>query len=297
VWIKYGQQAASAPTVDSDYEPCFELDHSTNTSWLFEEFMEDDGLRPGSWATQVIMRSPDFYGGNQYTTVDPWVEAGVRVYESGGLRTRGRIYLYNPCEMTRANFGVSTNGEKYATDKANWNALIEDSPDGVTYSTKASIAAPAADSNWETWTEDVNPLTSGTKYVAIYNSNQDSTSDNRIEAADCTITLDSSNTPTTDIGTEQGSSYTLACTITNNTTGDAIALAYTTELNNELEIDTDAKTVTDLDDDSNQFQALTITGGARKDWLKLQSGANTLQYDETGVVAATVTVTYYERYY
>ena len=102
-----------------------------------------------------------------------------------------------------------------------------------------------------------------------------------VECGDVTLTLDSSTTPTHSIGDEQGN-YSLECTITNATTGDAIELGLPMALDQTLEMDTDEKTVTLLDGCSSQVQALTLVGGARRDWLRLVPGENELEFEDAG---------------
>src|SRR4030042_1660518 len=58
IWILYGNAAATAPTVDGNYEPAFELDDSVNTSWVYAEFGENDGLRTGQWSPKVVIDTP-----------------------------------------------------------------------------------------------------------------------------------------------------------------------------------------------------------------------------------------------
>jgi len=291
IWLKYGNYAASAPSVDSDYEPAFELDHSTNTSWVYEEFGEDDGLRTGQWTQSVISGSPTFYGGNRGAGADPWVEIGIDpAYDHAG-----RLQLYNPCGFTNVNF---SNGEKYAEETGHWSSAVQSSTNGSNWTTEYAIPAPAGASNWEAWSDN-EALTTGSLYIALSLLQGWSVANYRtwVEAADCTMTLNSSNTPAVTIGSESTPAYNLACTVTNNTTSKAIELAYQMDVNDSIEVDTDAKTVTDKGDESSQFQALTLTGGPRRDWLKLDPGNNTIQFDDTGTTGVTVTVAYIARYY
>ena len=119
-----------------------------------------------------------------------------------------------------------------------------------------------------------------------------------IEASDVTLTLDSTYAPTVTLGSEIGSGvYSLDATITNNTTGDAISVKFVLNLNEQLEIDTDLKTVTYLADGSNQFSALVIEGGIRRDWLPLAPGNNTLQFDEATASGLVIDLEWTERTY
>jgi len=70
--------------------------------------------------------------------------------------------------------------------------------------------------------------------------------------------------------------------IENTATGDSIALSLVMGLDETLEVDTDGKTVTLLADGSGQLQALTLVGGARRDWLRLVDGENELSFEDTG---------------
>jgi len=116
-----------------------------------------------------------------------------------------------------------------------------------------------------------------------------------LEVADCTVTLNSTYTPTHAINAEQGD-YSLNCTIENTTTGKAFSLLYTMALNAVLEVDTLAKTVIDKEDELGQMQALTLVGGPRRDWLVLQGGNNVLEYTEAGAAALTIEVEWVKRY-
>jgi hypothetical protein len=293
VWLYYGDESASAPSTDDDYKPVIELDTSTNGSWVYQEFGEDDGLRTGAWTSQVISgkNTPDFYNGNQDSAADPWDELGVDCTTNG---SGGRWVLYNPCRLTNANF---TNGEKRSSSKANFDARIEGSTDGSSWVDEYYIPDPAADNAWEAWSRD--EALGGRVYLG-FSCRTSGAFDNKAEVADCTVTLSGSYQPVHTVNSEGTNEYDLDCTITNNTSGDAISLAYSgMDLDGELEVDTDAKTVVDLGDSSKQMQALALVGGARRQWLPLEAGDNELEleYPETGAAGVTVTVEFEKRYY
>jgi len=67
------------------------------------------------------------------------------------------------------------------------------------------------------------------------------------------------------------------------------------DTNESIEIDTDAKTVTNSQDGTSQFQALGGIVG-RKDWLKLEPGNNTLQFDDTNTQGVTIGLSWWQRY-
>jgi hypothetical protein len=294
IYILYGDVTASVigpgDALYSTAEPMFELDHSTNTSWVYEEFGTVAGGRPGAWTyTQNDYCAK--YTANQYTNADPFSEMGMSVYWFG----EGYWECANPCQITNANF---TNGEKRSGNLSQaWDASIVSVDSAGNTTTEDTIAIPSTVSTWEAWSDN-EAITAGAVKVRLrqYLAAGIGAATNRVEVADVTLTISSTYAPSVGIGAEEGN-YSLACTITNNTTGKAIALAFTMALNQELEVDTDNKTVTYLADGSNQFQALTVTAGPRRDWLKLQPGNNTIQFDDTGTAAVTIDWEWEERRY
>jgi len=265
---------------------------SLNASWVYATFGEDDGLRAGQW-----IRDPNTTGGsggycytaNRVTNASPWTEIGVSA-QLVGFGSSARFYLYNPCGITAANF---TNGEKYAIDLGGWTARIQSIQTGAPWVDEYTITQPSSASTWESWSQN-ETLISGSRFVGIYVAVVSPGTANNLEAADCTITV--TNPPTCTLGSEQAN-YPLAVTITNETTGEAVTLTFTMEVNQELELNTDAGTVTYLKDGQVHMEALTVVSGPRLDWLPLAPGSNTLRFDDTGTNAVTVTITWEIRYY
>ena len=290
IYILYGNSTVSAPSVDDDKKPAFNLATSTNTSWDYDDFGDYYGLRTGAWFQTVVTGDPEFYNGNRgAASPDPWVEIGILTEDEP---ERGIWQVVNPCGITNVNFA---NGEKYAQYASFWSfAHVGSGETGLSWNTEYTIPAPSSDATWESWSYSA-AITSGSTRVALI-SDDSYITDNYVECADVTLTLNSSYTPTITIGSEQGN-YSLECTITNNTTGDAISLSFTMELNEDLQLDSYEKTVIYLADNSSQFQALTLEGGPRRDWLKLQPGSNTLQFDDTGTNGVTIAFNWAERHY
>ncbi len=285
VWLVYGNSGVGAPTQDDDYKPAFDLGDSTNTSWVYEGFGEDDGLRTGQWVRSVVDGSPTFYGGNHGASADPWIELGISASGAG----HGRIYMYNPCGITNANF---TNGEKRSDNKNRYDAYIKSRVSGSSHwGVEYQIPFPMADNVWESWSCDVG-LASSSLCVALECYSEMGTT-NDVEVADCTLTLNSSNVPTHEIGDEIGS-YELDCIIANETTEEGIALNLTMGLET-LEVDTDNETIILLADGSSQIQALTLIGGARPNWLRLVDGENELTFEDAGTVELEVVLVWDRR--
>ena len=295
IWVLYGNAAASAPTVDDTYKPIFNLSTSTNASWDYDDFGYG-GLwnsdRAGSWYFIQVTNSAYPYGADHgATTVTEWNEIGIWRGPFTGQYADGRFLIYNPCCITNANF---QNGEKNigVYTGYTWTGRIISSTNGISWTTEYDIADPL--SAWEDWSRDEALLPTTSKYVGL--ELIAISPDDYLECADVTLTLNATYIPTGTVGSEQGN-YTLACRITNTTTGEAIDLDMLLALNDILTVDTAAKTVILDADDSNQFQALTLVDSIRKDWLKLVPGNNTLQFDDVGTAAVTITLDWEERFY
>jgi len=281
IWFIYDDATASAPTQDDDYEPIFDLATSTNTSWVYALFGADDLKRAGQWKYDWVGA---FYSANHNTNADPWEEIG---HNSGAHYT----YLYNPCGVTNTNF---TNGEKYwGSLSPDYYASIGSSLTGSSYTEEYVIPDPSATDTWEAWSRN-EALATGSVYVRLFLASA-LYSDNKVEAADCTVTLNSSNTPTATVNAEQGN-YDIAAVIENTTTGESISIAATVQVNEDLEVDTDAKTVIFLADGSNYFSTLTVVGGARLHWLPLDPGNNTLQFTDAGTGNVTIEIEFEKRW-
>ncbi|MBN1814716.1 MAG: hypothetical protein JXA14_22945 [Anaerolineae bacterium] len=278
VWIWYGNSSATAPDTDDDYKPAFELDHSTNASWVYEQFGEDDGKRTGAWKQLTYYGKPDFYGGNQYSDADPWTDMGVAFEATKG---KARLALHNP--MGISNVAI-TNGEKYSSSKANMDAWISSSANGGYWYREYTIPDPSADDTWEAWSRS-EAITSSRPWIGVAIENKYRAQTHRIEFSDCTVTLATS--PTVSLGSEEAM-YSLDCVIENQTTGESIRVTAGIKLNQELEVNTDERTVTLLDDGSNQYQAVARVEGPRINWLPLAPGNNTLKFTDDGTDTATI---------
>lgn len=278
IWMYYGDSTLTAPTPDDDYKPIFELS-STNDVWVYASFGEDSLSRPISWVWQLVDDSTNVmtpYTADHVTFASPWEEVGIHTIPVS--TTIGRWYLYNPCQIDKAHF---TNGERYGNG-AGVFGYIKSSPDGITYAEEWSVELGAG-SAWVAWSDD-ETLAAGAYYVAIeFNEPSATGGTYRFEVADAEISLDTTYSPDVSQIAEQAN-YPLNCTITNETTGEAISLLVNLVLSDVLEINTAAKTLTNLSEGSSHLSALISEGGVRKHWLKLVPGLNELSWAETGVV-------------
>jgi hypothetical protein len=266
----YGDSSVNAPTVDDDYKPIFELDTSTNDSWVYEEFGSSGGLRPGTAAVLKISGGTVTQTtGNQGGSADPWTELGM--YVKGGVSVEnGVAYVYNPCGIAAANW---TNGEYYiySPSTGNFRTVKSASGNGWTTVTTKSFGTTGS---WTAWSQNDTGIT-GAYYVGFRAS---SYQEAYFEAADLTVTLDSSYTPDVTVNSEQ-SNYELACTITNEETGESMTLEFSMGTDETLVVDTYKKSITYLADDSQQMQARSLDS-ARREWLRLVRGENELSFSD-----------------
>jgi hypothetical protein len=306
VYIAYGNASAVAPSVDDNYKPTFELDHSTNTSWVYEVFGNyafldwGDTLvfmgehRPARWEKNGpnslsgdggVYTATQFMSGNPYTVAGAWL--GVASGNAFGW------VLHNPCGIVNAAW---TNGLKRRAGTSFLCHLMYWPRGASWWSWMDTPAAPTNPNAWEAMSYSGAAFSiSDTIAIALYFF------PSYVEVGDVTVTLNSDETPIVTVNAEQGN-YELSCTITNQTTGEAIALQFVMNINSYLEIDTANRTVTWLADDSRQLQSLTKAGTrmtplSKRHWLRLLPGSNTLRFDEAGVAGLTLTTEFRERYY
>jgi len=289
VVIVYGNASATAPNI-ADTEPVFELDLSSNTEWVFEEFGET-ASRPASWqqwGNLTLSGRGGTYSASQRTLASPYTVAGAWLSE-----LHGNAYgwsLHNPCGIVNAAWA---DGYKRAQVKEDFLVhLMYLLRDDAYWTWQATLTDPSADDAWESWSEaaaasDWDPASE--LAIAAYFYAQD------VEVGTVTISLNSTETPVASIGSESGN-YTLSATITNETTGEAMAISFEMTVNETLRIITDPENlaVMYLADNSNQFQAVTPSVARR---LRLVPGNNVLRFDDTGTVAVTLTTVFRRRYY
>jgi hypothetical protein len=199
LWIVYGDAGASTPAVNDDYEPAFELS-STNGSWVYQEFGEDDGFRTAGWI--VYNGWLGYYNGNRRAAADPWIEIGLGPAALGELYW----YLHNPCQITNANF---TNGESLRNVSAGfWTGEIRSSQNGSAWTTEYTIPDPAVAGVWDSWSRN-EAITAGATYVSMYlQISTDVLNQDSLEAADCTLTLNPSYTPVVTVEAEIAYAWT-----------------------------------------------------------------------------------------
>ena len=293
IWIEYGSSTLPGLISPSALRPIFNTLTSSNLSWVYDNFYEEGKTRAGAW-TFTNLKSMTAYGGNQATAASPYEELGIQddcADQPSQTAIEAYWSLFNPCGIVSANF---QNGEYYYT-RLGWTTIrIRSSVDGGSYTTHYTVPVSVKDA-WTVWSQNVT-LVTGARYVHLYmiGSARD-IKRTRVEVSDITLTLDSAKTPTVAIGAEM-TTYRLEATITNETTGDAFQLDFGMDLNQSLRVNVDTDEVTLLGDDSPQYQALSIVGGTRKKILRMQPGANTIKYEEGGLVDVDIDIEFERRW-
>lgn len=305
VFLAYGNATAEAPDTDDSKKPIFNLTNSTNVSWDYDEFTDETGTRAGAWKPAIVsasspksLRNTDTYSADHMTDADPASEAGmiISAYQKSGVWKTEEADVewrwYNPAGGTV----VTVTGEKYrnSTSWPEYAALMR-STNGKTRTVVWDEASPGTASAWTNLTANGSAyalsnipyldliLKGSVKGGATTGGTANAAA---LEISDVTIGLNSSRTPFVARGAIQAN-YLLNCTITNTTTGKAISLYGLVALNEIIEIDCAAQTVTNLTTGAD-MSGLLVTSTARDDWFDLQPGANVWSYVDVGMGNVTV---------
>lgn len=307
VYIIYGNATATAPITNDAYKPMFDLDTSTNGSWIYTDFFEAGAQRAGAWRKEVVegsIQTPLFYGDNQGPVIEPattFAELGVVALGAYPYASWGIFRLANPCGVTAANF---TNGEQWAGALSGTTAEIVYYPASTNQAQAIyEIPQPPATHAWQSWSRN-QTITAANVGVGLSVRTPGSLATMRkVEAADVTLTLDSNKTPVVTPGSEQGG-YQLNLTLTTlgiqtaEFGGLQLNINFMMEVGQTLRVDTYNKTVTYLKDNSNQAQAITLLGAIRRDWWPLVGGqSQSVSAEDTGTTDLDIDISYTPRYF
>lgn len=312
IWVLYGNAGASAPFVDDSQKPLLNLSSSTNTSWVFSNFFDSSNpAKPGTWAGVVqasIGQQSQIYTGNQQAFADPATEMGCRLMDfqqANTWKSETATILWsftNQCGIQT----VSAAGSKYAFATSSWPAVAGLQKFGYAggvivngWITVWTEAVPGVAQTWTAFTRNGQSL-GGTftkiRFALIGTISASANQESDIQFDTLTLALNSSNTPTTSLGTEQSSTnYYMSATILNTsiTPNESLILSISMPLNTALTIDTAAKTAT-LADGTNVIAGVTLSS-VRSEWLRLPVGANVLEYDDSGTGNVTVQTQWNDR--
>lgn len=307
--LVYGDASAGAPTQSDKSKPMLDLGASTNTSWVFAEFAafqvstpQAPNKRSAQWAPAVHRSTGGLsaaYTGDRGAEANPATELGL--HATGwlqGSQPRSEKYeldwsIHQPAGIT----AVAMDGEKYRAG-SQWaaKALLQVSANGKLWiDTAQSIASPASAATWTAWSiggalgatySELRLRLEGTLAAATG-------AQLFLEAENVTLTLDSAGTPSVSLGAENSDTYQLEFTLSNQTTGETLSVDFPMQLGETISIDCENKTIRH-EDEGDIFPALSLPR-PQSEWLTLAPGDNLLEFQESGLVAVTVNLTWRER--
>jgi hypothetical protein len=185
IYLLYGNNSLVAPVRNDHREPAFDIITSTNASWNYLVFGENDGLRTAAWTYATLVGSPVLYTGYHAGFSDPWATIGVEVNAS----ERGIWQVYNPCGITHAVVA----GEARRTGSA-WTVTgMKSSVDGTTWSTFYSLDTPLT-TNWFAWSADQDTV-DGARYLRLNFQGPPVSVTNNMDLSGATLILDTTHTP------------------------------------------------------------------------------------------------------
>jgi hypothetical protein len=310
IWMVYGSGSVAAYDVDDTNKPLFNLDTSTNGQWNYADFKSASLHRSGQWHAGGVLGLVTEYGTTQRGAVaEPYSVIGLSIIYHAKLIYKwttlaGLIHFYNPCGLSRVNI---TSASKYLKDLSlSWTAKTRaGSGAGGEWVDEWDILAPTVADTWQSWTRDetlaamIFPLgisRQPTHFGVYLEVDHTTLTDAAIEVNTADVYLDSNYIPSASPASEQNGPYLLDGVLENTTTGESISIFFLMEIDETLEIDTDAKTVRYLKDGSNQFQAVSVEP-LRLDWLRLEAGSNTLKFTESGLSGMNIVTEWRNRYY
>lgn len=297
--LLYGNSGAGDPETDDTYKPIINLT-SNNISWDWDNFTDSAGLMTGSWKPGVFStkgkKSVNYQSAGGTVGVYPADVMGCNAncYQSGSKwiaedMSLGWDYVHP--------FGGSVaiaSGQKYRSSTSWPSAAFSVSKDGKTYTNVINTVTPTSAAAWQSWGGTA-ALGATYRYFRhrLYGSLSASTSGAAYyDASDVTITLDGTAVPYVK-AEDQVSNYEMDATITNLTNGESVNIRFRMSVDDVLTIDC-ANWEAYLQD-GNTNGLVTPDDPGRLRWLTLEPGANVLQFDDAGLSAVTVTVTYNER--
>lgn len=287
VWLYYGYPAIAAYVVDDTQKPILSL-NSTNTSWVYIEFMTEAGTRTGSWKRKTVL-----FGNSQATKSNRWYTASENTFADPAsviglwLKALEELAwdLYQPCGVT----AVTATGKKYRSElevrsglyaSANGNEIVSN-PYPITFWVESFVFTH------NVWVAlDAHSAVGVGQTVRYLHFTLASTLNNISgagnEIADMTLVIDSTKTPTISIAAE-ATGFTLNSILTNAATGYTMELSLTMALNSYIVIDTKNKTIT-LFDGTNEINALKNMP-IRLEWFQLlPSEPNAITITDAGQV-------------
>lgn len=300
--IIYGNSAAATPVTDDTRKPLQDLT-SRNNSFVYTNFYDAAGTRPGQWtqayrtvASPIYSRSEFYTSTNDVGDTDPASAMGLATYTYQYLGawkadTVTMLWLgYFPDGIA----SVSASGAQKQTSSNRPSFYFQRAPSFVTGIVNLWTLAAQSATDYNTWTTFNKPSSDYTipagQYVLrwVAYGTQAGSTDASVKAEISSLTVGLTNVPHVMLRTEQNN-YKLDCTLTNTTTGDSMRVVYPMLINETLIIDTDP------DFPTAKHKGVIVNGAislssVRAAWLKLQPGANVITYVTNMGAASGITI-------
>lgn len=291
IWVLYGNPTAETPSYDPNTVPIFNLQSSTNSSWVYDNLGSLSGQRPGSFLPGVVRQARDnesgTYTANHNTDADPFSEIGMRIksFLFGGRYQRPAAellwQLYHPDSISQ----TSCAGEVYRAGTL-WPAIaaLEYTNNTKKWTAAWNESSPGTPSSWTAITHNTVTMTGNPKYIRFHLQGNCSEGSGNMAALEIeSMTLVLVEYPTVSFGAEQ-SAYEINAKITLVETGEFFLFNQTVKLTQSVVVDCfEADTYIFQD---NSPAAIPNPDTDRAYWLRLISGQNnTIKYEDlSGVV-------------
>ena len=296
VWLVYGgaglHQLEDYNGLSYDaYKPVMDLANSTNDIWSFEEFGQEGAEyanRPGTWQRRETPGHWALPGG------DPWVNISVARVAAGdsafypdyeGLPDHSYWTLR---EVAYPVGNVSATGTSKMDEAETWDVRVDVNL-GSFY--QLAIPQPAVIGEFEAF--GVSGDLAYTGHAEELRFIQES--DGAMQSVLYSLTVAFGSSPVAYRGLPE-EIYSMDATLKNLTTGLSITLRTELVLNDEIVVDTEARTVVQASDGANVYYALSRST-KRGEILPLAPGLNTLELTESGLTGMTINVEFEERTY
>lgn len=308
----YGKSTATSPAFDDsnydDTKPLFNLSSSDNTKWVYDDttlfYHPTAASRLGRWL-QTIKKisygtvSKVYHKEGDAESGDPALGIKVGAFQSGGLWHSDTVelafYLTCPGGFSK----VSATGRKYRSG-TNWmpKAAFQRSDNGITWYDLWSEATPSGSGSFEAWSTHTDVTVANTSkflrhvVTGIFPAVADAYA--MTEALTVTAEFVTANLPAGAFLGESGSSYTLDFKLSNDRSGDIVALSFPALFNIPFVFDSENSEATF--DGANAHEAVTLLDDpGRSAWIRLLPGENILTITAADIGTVSIDLSWYRR--
>ena len=300
--ILYGNASETAPVTDDTRKPLEDLT-SRNNSFIYTNFYDAAGTRPGAWLKFLrTVSSAKFSVSDFYTSTDdlgdtdPATALGMTAatYQALGTWRADTMALqwqkYFPDYV--ASVAVSGAQNQTSSSYPSIMGLRSLNKDGVI--TALWDLSPQASTDYGTWTDFSHPSSDATipantvniRWAMVGTQLGSTDASTKIELSSVTVGVQ--YPPHVMLRTEDTNSQ-IDITISNDTTGDSMDIVYPVGVDQTMTIDTDP------DFPNASYNSALVNGAVslssvRAAWLKLQPGANTLSFQNNLAASQNITI-------